>query len=474
MKQCPYCKKPIEDNWRFCHYCNKPLITNLNLEKKNHMPKYYDSYRSEQPYEYNSEKDFDVNIIEDEGIDEKIRQIEKEITTQPYYEKNIGSLFLEKAALYYKKRDLSKSLKDLELALDNFEKENNHIKIAVTHNEIGLIKEELGYFDDSIYHFDRAINIFQEMEDNLKLIQVLNNIGNAYFQLKDIENAYEYYQKAIKLAEKETMKYEEIKSSSNIVEILFILQDYDRIKKILNKNYEFFKQNNDIFGLITTYSKYGKLYFYLGENYYEKAYEYLKKSLDLIGNIDSQISPYSKSRMQWEVFLFLGKIKILWNNYWEAENFLLKSLESIRTFEIEEDNIKESTILEALANLYEIMDEYKKAIEYFNLSSEIYYKFGEDFKTAELKTKVAHIYHNNLKQKMDAIDYYEQALEIFRSLDYFKEMAKIHERLGDLYLERNLTNIAIHNFEQAKEYYQEINDTYHIDLVNEKINTLLE
>jgi len=473
MKQCPYCKKPIKDNWRFCHYCNKPLITNLNLEKNNHMPDHYDSYRSEQPYEYNSDKDFDVNIIEDKGIDEKIHQIEKQITNQPYGE-SIGSLFLEKAALYYKKRDLSKSLKDLERALDHFEKENNHIKVAVAHNEIGLIKEELGYFDDSIYHFDRAINLFQEMEDNLKIIQVFNNIGNAYFQLKDIENAYKYYQKAIELAEKENMKYEEIKSSSNIVEILFILQDYDRIKKILNKNYEFFKQNNDIFGLITTYSKYGKLYFYLGENYYEKAYEYLKKSLDLIGNIDSQISPYSKSRMQWEVFLFLGKIKILWNNYWEAENFLLKSLESVRTFEIEEDNIKESIILEAIANLYEIMDEYKKAIEYFNLSSEIYYKFGEDFKTAELKTKVAHIYHNNLKQKIDAIDYYEQALEIFRSLNYFKEMAKIYENLGDLYIERNLTDIAIHNFEQAKEYYQEINDTYHIDLVNEKINTLLE
>lgn len=474
MKECPYCHRPIEITWRYCHYCNKPLISDLNSIKANPNFKsnQFHNYAPYEDFNYGSDKDFDLNLVEDKRIDEKIHQIENKINQQPYDE-NMGNLFLEKAGLYYKKRDLSRSLKELEKALSNFKNENNLMKVAITHNEIGLIKEEMGFFDDSIYHFDTAINIFQDLEDDSKLIQVYNNIGNAYYQLKDIENAYSYYQKAIDLAENENMKYEEIKSSSNIVEVLFVLQDYDRIKKILANNYNFFKQKNDIFGLIRTYSKYGKLYFYLGDNYYEKAYQYLKDALELVHKIESQISIYSKSRMQWEIFLFLGRIDILWKSYNEAENFLLKSLEAVRTFEIQEDNIKESITLEALGTLYEIMKDYDKAIEYYALSSEIYYKFGEDSKTADLKIKIAEIYHKFLHKNLDAIDFYEQALDIYKALEYFKEVAQIFDTLGDIYLQRELPEIAINNFERAKQYYKEIKDSYHIKIIEEKINTLI-
>jgi tetratricopeptide (TPR) repeat protein len=475
MKLCPYCDKPIESQWRFCHHCNKPLISDLEHRRSNNRPDsaYFTEYTSYEGYDYESEEHFDVNVLEDKNIDEKISQVDQKIN-QSSYGDNIGDLYLEKAGLYYKKRDLSKSLKELELALETFDQENDQEKIAITHNEIGLLKEEMGYFDNSIYHFDTAINILKNIEDNIKLIQVYNNIGNAYYQLKDIENSYSFYQKAIKLAEEENMRYEEIKSSSNIVEVLFVLQDFERIKKILKKNYEFFSQHNDIFGLINTYSKYGKLNFYLGESYYEKAYEYLNKALNLVKKVESQISVYSKSRMQWEIFLFMGKIDILWNRLQKAKNYLLKSLESIRTFEIEEDNIKESIILEALGNLYEMQNEHSKAIEYYNLSSDIYYKFGEDFKTAELKRKIARIYQNSLHNNMEAIDFYENALEVFDKLEYFKEMAQIYDSLGDLYIDRGLTEIALNNFEQAKFYYQEIKDNYHTELVDGKIKSLIQ
>jgi len=473
MKLCPYCQRPIDEKWRFCHHCNKPLLTSYTNELPISSTYQYQRNINDQSYNFEESRDFDINIIEDDKIDKKILEIDDQINQKPYGD-GVGDLFLEKASLYFKKRDLSQSLKELERALSSFENENNLNKMAITHNEIGLLKEEIGYFEDSIYHFKRAINIFKNLKDNVKLIQVYNNIGNAYYQLKDIENAYICYQKAIELAENENMKYEEVKSSSNMVEILFILQDYERIKKILKNNHQFFNEKNDIYGIITTYSKYGKLNFYLGENYYEKSYNYLINALELIEKVEEQLSIYLKARMRWEIYLFLGKINLLWNNFEKAETFLLNSLESVRTFEIEDDNIKESSILEALGNLYEIMKKYDKAIEYFKLSSEIYYKFGEDSKTGELKTKIAHIYYDYLKNNIDAIDYYEQALEIFMNIDYYKEIAKIHNKLGDLYLEGNITEIAINHFEIARKYYHELHDNYHIELLDEKINSLIK
>ena len=58
-----------------------------------------------------------------------------------------------------------------------------------------------------------------------------------------------------------------------------------------------FNNNKDIYGLITTTLKYGKLYFFLGENYYDTSYDKFTDALDLIKKIEDQISIYLKSKL---------------------------------------------------------------------------------------------------------------------------------------------------------------------------------
>ena len=472
MKNCPYCNRKIEESWIYCQFCNKPLLKNVDIEVKQ-INSQSDRFEYETLYESEDDTAFQINHIQDD-FDDKISELERKINEVTQYGDPIGDLLLQKASLYYKNRKFSKTQKELENALENFKIEENELKIAICHNELGLIKEELGYFEDSIYHFDESIQILKNLDENKKLVQVYNNIGNAYFQIKDVENAYKYYQNAIELSEKENLVYEEIKSSSNIVEILFILNDYERIKKILNRLKEFFNNNNDIYGVITTLLKYGKLYFFLGDHYFDKSYDKLLDALELINNIENQISVYMRSKLEWEIFLFQGKINLFWNKLSEAENLLLKSLESVRMFEIENENVNESVILKTLADLFENKKEYEKAIEYYRLASEIYYKFGEDSKNAELKTKIGFIYSKYIKNSLNAIDFYEQALKIFENLEYIKESADIYNILGDIYINKGLIDLAMSSFERAKEYYKELNDIYNSELVDEKINSLID
>ncbi|UCD01574.1 MAG: tetratricopeptide repeat protein [Promethearchaeota archaeon] len=471
MKTCPYCSTPIEEYWSYCRNCNKPLITNLEdaLDRNVRFP-----YDRQEIYHLDMDEEtnkYEATVIEDEEIDQKIKEIDETLKRNELLGESVpGSLLLEKSSLYYKKRDLPKALKNLELALKNFKEDNDLLNVAICHNELGIIHEDNGFFDQAIYHFNNSLELLNKLKDNHKIIKVLNNLGNIYFLIKDLEQSYNFYQEAFQLSQKEKLILEEIKSSSNLVEVLYLLKDYERIKRILAKNAEFFKDNDDIYGIIQTYIKYGKLHYIIGDDYNE-SHQYLTKALELINKISENISVYIKAKLEWECFLYLGKIYRLWDNITTGENFLLQSLEAVRIFEIG-DNIQEGEILENLAELYISKGDIERALEYYDLSCEIFYKFGDNSKNAELKFKIGKIYLEFEEDLSQAIKFIEEALAIYEDLNYIKDCAIIYHKLGDIYLLKGMTDMAITNFESAIKYYQNIQDDYSAKLLNEKIKSL--
>ncbi|NVM43960.1 MAG: tetratricopeptide repeat protein [Candidatus Lokiarchaeota archaeon] len=470
MNNCPFCKKPIESYWTYCRNCNKPLITNIDEELNNRLFTHYDgiSYHSNDSEE---EDFFDINVIDDESIELELTQLEEQLTESEKLGKNMGDLLLKKASLFYKKRDFPKALKNLELALENFLEEKDFLNVVISHNELGLIHEETGFFDQAIYHFDRALSTLEDLSDNIKKIQILNNLGNVYYLINDFEHSYKYYQDALNLAEKENMEVEAIKSSSNLVEVLLSLKDFDRVKKILKRNLEFFTQNEDVYGIIQTRIKYGKLYYYLGEDYYDQSYNCLTGVLKLIDTIKNQISLFTKTKLEWECFLYLGHLHSLWDNDLEAEDYFLKSLEAVRTFEIQE-NIKEGIVLEAIAKFYSLKGEDGKAIDYYRYSNDIYQKFGDKSKIGEMKYHVATIFQDYIQDEQKAILYYEESLEIFESLNNAKMAAEILNKLGDLFVSKQMFERAIDYFERAKDFFAKLEDKYNKNIITEKINSL--
>ena len=471
MNNCPFCKEPIKNYWTYCRNCNKPLITNVTDELNKRLFSLHkeDSYRSidlEEEEEY-----YNINVIDDESIELELTQLEDQLTESEKLGKDMGNLLLRKASLFYKKRDFPKALKNLELALENFLDEKDIINVIISHNELGLIHEETGFFDQAIYHFDRALNYLEELNDNTKKIQLLNNLGNVYYLINDLEHSYKYYQEALSLAEKESLEIEAIKTSSNLVEVLLSLKDFNRVKKILKINLEFFTKINDAYGVIQTRIKYGKFYYYLGEDYYDQSYKCLLSVIELINTLKSQISLITQKKLEWECFLYLGHLHSLWDNDLEAEDYFLKSLEAVRTFEVQE-NIKEGIVLEAIAKFYSLKGEDGKAIDYYSYSKDIYQKFGNKSKIAEMKYHVATIFQDYIQNEQKAILYYEEALEMFESVANAKMAAKILHKLGDIYVSKQMFEQALSNFERAKKFYADIEDEYNKNIVTEKVNSL--
>ncbi|MFX0027377.1 MAG: tetratricopeptide repeat protein [Candidatus Hermodarchaeota archaeon] len=468
---CPYCKESIEKHWLYCHNCGKPLITNLDNFIEKSSSQSHEERTSFAPDIKLEEGSYDTNLIEDKEIEDKIQELDDELRQREIQGDLSGDLLLKKASLYYKLRDFSRAISNLELALKNFLEANDLANVAICHNEIGLIYEDSGYFEQSIYRFDRSLSILKDLNDQQKVIQVLNNLGNVYYLIKDLEKSYDYYQKALNLAEKENLELEAVKSASNLVEILFKFKHYDRISKILKRNSDYFEKNQDIYGIIQTLIKYGKLYYFRGEPNYDQSYQNFNNALNLIRKVENQISIYLKSKLEWECYLYLGKLNLIWDNDLEAENFLVKSLEAIRTFELKE-HIKEGIVLEDLAELYLLKGEDNKSVEYLNYAIEIYEKYGDKIKIAEIKRKLGNIYEKYMQNYLKARNYYEQSLEIFENSDYLKEAAEILNVLGDLCVNSKDLEAALNYFKQSKGYYQDLEDKYNSDIISEKIKSL--
>ncbi|TFG19746.1 MAG: tetratricopeptide repeat protein, partial [Promethearchaeota archaeon] len=249
-------------------------------------------------------------------------------------------------------------------------------------------------------------------------------------------------------------------------------KNYDEAKKILNRNLEYFRQTGDLYGIIVSLIKLGKLGYYLGANSYKTSQKNLINALDLISILKDKNFLSVKAELKWECYLYLGKTNLLTNNYKEAEDYLFKSIEELRLFELGE-SLNEAKILKNLAKLYEIKGEYQNAIDYNKLSNEIYDKFGDDYKVAQLLRKIARIYLVNIENEFEAIKKYEKALEIFEDQNYFKESADVLHRLGDIYVNKGSIKIALSNWEKAKRYYADLLDEVNLNLINEKIKSLI-
>ena len=471
MKVCPYCNTTIEEEFPYCPNCNKPLISNLRNIEIGRLRTRNNETELLHPKLEEDDEIYEETIIKDEQIEREIQKIDEILERKEILGDLIpGSIFLEKSSLYYKIRDLPNALKNLELAVKNFEDENDNFNLAICHNEIGLIQEDMGYFDQAIYHFNSSLDILKEVSDNQKMIKVLNNLGNIYYLIRDLEHSYEYYKEALEISKRENLIFDEVKTSSNLVEVLYLLRDYDRVGRILTKNAEFFKQNDDKYGAITNEIKFGKLYYLKGEDF-DLAYQHLNVALKLIESIKDSTTIYIQSTLEWECLLYLGKLYLLWENLFEAENCLIQSLNAIRVFSVG-DNIYEGDVLETLAKLYRLKENYNKAIEYYNLSLDIYYKYGENEKSAEIKFEIGTIVLDFERDKSRSIKYFEESLDIYEDVQYIKEAAEVLLKLGDIYISMDLHELALKNLEKAKYYYVELQDENSSRIIEEKMKSL--
>ncbi len=217
-------------------------------------------------------------------------------------DKNGIATTLNHIGLEYKKRgDFVRALTHYEKALIIAEEERILHKIAQVSNSIGTIYAYQLDFDKAVEYFERSLQISQDSLKGQRSSIYLSNLGNAYTELGQLEDGLDYYQKSLKMREavydhmvlnkRDTRKIQLdiAKNLNNIGRIYKEQGQLDKAFDYYNKSLKIKSEINDNNGIVYSLTEIGALYKEQGQ--YAKAIENCKKAENLakkLGNLFTQ------------------------------------------------------------------------------------------------------------------------------------------------------------------------------------------
>ena len=290
---------------------------------------------------------------------------------------NLGSLYLAKS-LYRKAADnLERALKYKLLLQDKK-------GAGISYNALGNVYNQWGKNEKAVEYFQKALKMFDEVNFLYGVSSCYNNIGLIYQNLakeKDtilLNNAFDYYQKAVEVNQKYGNIWQMADVQSNIANIYTSKVDtYTELRdsaktdslKIMYQsiidNYfsQAIKYNEssvknreevgDLKGMAGSYIGMGALYNNQKES--EKALPYFKKALE----ISQQIGDLYQATV---TYTYLGMSYTNLSEYQKA----VYNLEKAKNIALE-NNIKRELpiIYKSFAEVHDSLRDYKKALFYF-------------------------------------------------------------------------------------------------------------
>ena len=186
-------------------------------------------------------------------------------------------------------------------------------------NIVGIIQKDQGQLKLCIETFSEALNYLNKLDvysDNDQKANILNNIGNVYRNLYDLDKAINYYQQALSLVNQD--KHQLIRIYGNMGSTYKLLEDFelalDYFGSALDYSIELGDKRNECIGL----EHLGNCYICLHD--YSKALPYLEKSLQIANDMDLAIAKIN-------IYFDYGSIASHNQNYSEAKQYWQLSLE---------------------------------------------------------------------------------------------------------------------------------------------------
>lgn len=201
---------------------------------------------------------------------------EEELLKSPGDKNAYANILLDKGRIYKSKRDYALALQNFNKALIIFNDLNDILKIGTLKLNIGNVFKGLKKYDSALKNYNEAVSTYKKLNLTQKVASCYNNIGNLYRQNQNYDSAFFYLYKTVSLREKS----DKIKPLGFIYHNLSNLHsdvgNYDSALFYINKSLQIkFKINNE-FEIYSDYLTLGEIYNLMGDfknsiYYYEQA-----------------------------------------------------------------------------------------------------------------------------------------------------------------------------------------------------------
>lgn len=286
-------------------------------------------------------------------------------------------------------------LKYEKVALELAEKTQWKPGIAEINRKAGRLYYRAGNFKLALDRHHKALDIYEELKDTLKIINVLTEIGQDHGDGGNFEEARDYFINALKLAE-------------------------------LGNNFN--EQGNLNSLLAWVYSMLGNI---------PESTRYNLNSLKLfeqVGNTNGIGVAYSN----------LSSINAEIGNYPEALRYLQ---EGMKVMKKTKDQLNLINIYVNIGYIYQKMDKMSDAINYYNLSRDLAIQNKDKFQTAFADESIGNWYLSK-GDHTNALQYY------LASIKGYQSVSSKHQLVNALCMAANCY-LKLKKYEEAKKYFNE-------------------
>lgn len=294
---------------------------------------------------------------------------------------DIAAMEAELADYYERERfQFSKSIRWKERMLGHPEISTDEKTAAEIEYDLARLYYKKGQYHRTLAYTTEAHAKFIRQKDTLSILECNNLLGVVYYVCQDYEQADKYFQAYAK-------GVRQLNDSTNLVlalnnsAVLNILQDSAKTRKLIEESIRLCRRMNDTVRLC-------RLYFNIvadgiNNGNYPKAYEYLRQTVPLLGNIETFGTYYH----------YLGILQFLEGRFPEAADNLNRAVSYYEQGEFDEMMLY---CLDALQDIYaqtgkyelawKALDRYRR-LRYQSSREEVYLELFRTHNDIKLKTE---------------------------------------------------------------------------------------
>jgi len=183
---------------------------------------------------------------------------------------------------------------------------NDTLKMKIVNN-VGCAYSEINDAQQANKYFFDATQLALKIDDQRYLSNLYNNIGLTYGNVHEYDKALEFHLKSLKIKAQGNDSLGVSISNTNIGAIYYALKDYQKAKESFEKSFNISKIINDTEGVAFGYTNLADVFF--AENQYPESLEYYHKYLELVTELKYDHSILYGHKKLGEIYIKLDNLE---------------------------------------------------------------------------------------------------------------------------------------------------------------------
>lgn len=383
-----------------------------------------------------------VFLIQAPSIPNRTDSLISQISLTPSHEKPV---LLNQIAESYLPQKPDKCLIYAKKAISSADQNNNEEQKAVAYKNMGAAYYDLYQFDDALKMYDKAIKIFGRTGKDRQEADILIKIGKTLTEKNNYQQAQESYSRAFVI-------YKTISDESGMAMVQNSLGtmawkqgNFPLALKNFQLSLQIRKKLNNTSDIAAAYTNVALAFKELLK--FDSAVWYSQKALELRQKLNNPVN-------------VANALQDFGNVYWAKQDWE-RSLEYyFRSIKIRYETGNKAEIANSylnIGNLYTKLENTEKAREYYQLALEFYKNSNDSRKLANTLTALGNLEYNN-KNFEEAFSHYNLALKYRKEIGEKKDIAATYHNLGRVLGDLNQVSKALDHLNQALTIRLQISD----------------